>query len=117
MWWLMILPGKKGLEETMRLLIAASHLPTPRQQYKAIPGRRYSWDFAWPEAKILLEVQGGTWMSKGGHNTGSGINRDNEKANLANIAGWCCLAVTKDHIKSGQALEWVKEAHKNFPPF
>jgi len=80
-----------------------------KEEFRAIPGRRYRWDFAWPAEMLLLEVQGGVW-TKGGHSTGTGITRDAEKANLATLAGFRCLAVTKDHINSGQALKWVQEA-------
>ena len=105
------------LEEEMLRLINEASLPAPVQEYKAIEGRRFRWDFAWPDARILLEVQGGTWMARGGHNSGSGVSRDCEKANLANLDGWNCLAVTRDHIKSGEAIQWVTTALNRFPPF
>ena len=49
------------------------------------------------------------WV-RGGHSTGTGITRDCEKLNLATLAGWRTLQVTKDHVKSGQALAWIQEA-------
>jgi very-short-patch-repair endonuclease len=78
-------------------------------EYHAIPGRRYRWDIAWPAQRLLVEIQGGIW-SKGGHSTGVGITRDVEKANMAVWAGWRILAVTGNHIKSGQALLWIQQA-------
>jgi hypothetical protein len=81
------------------------------REYKAIENRRFKWDFFFPKGEkgILLEVQGAIWV-KGGHSTGAGITRDAEKLNLATLAGYSSLVVTKEHIKSGQALRWVQEA-------
>ena len=82
------------------------------QQFKAITGRRFSFDFAVKDVcddTWLIECQGGIWH-KGGHSTGVGITRDAEKNNLAALAGYRCLMVTSEHIKSGQALTWIQEA-------
>lgn len=78
-------------------------------EFQALPDRRYRWDLAWPEQKLLVEIQGGIW-AEGGHTTGVGVTRDCEKATLAALAGFRCLAVTSDHISSGQALKWIQEA-------
>lgn len=91
-------------------------LPEPVREYKAIPSRRFRWDMAWPESRLLVEVQGAVWV-KGGHSTGGGINRDCEKSNLATLDGWRCLSFTKDMIKDGRALAWMQAAHVAFPPF
>lgn len=55
-------------------------------------------DFAWPEARIAVEVQGATWV-KGGHSTGAGIARDAAKSNLAQLSGWVLLALTAEMIR------------------
>jgi hypothetical protein len=55
-------------------------------------------DFAWPDARVAVEIQGGTWV-KGGHSTGAGIRRDVTKSNLAQLSGWACLALTADMIE------------------
>lgn len=78
-------------------------------EFAAVPGRRFRWDIAFKEKRLLIEVNGGIWH-KGGHSTGKGITRDCEKNNLAVLLGYRCLAVTADHIKSGQALKWILEA-------
>ena len=102
---------RSKLELTLAFQIRAAGLITPVVEFKAVPGRRYRWDFAWPEQKLLVEVQGGIW-TKGGHSTGKGITRDAEKANLATLAGYRCITVTGDQIKSGQALRWIQAALK-----
>ena len=97
------------LEEKLAEQIRAANLPEPVREYRAIPTRRFRWDFAWPERMILLEVQGAVWV-KGKHSPGVGITRDCEKATLAALAGFRCLAVTGNHVTSGQAIQWVQEA-------
>ena len=104
---------RSELEGTLAFQMRIAGLPIPLEEFKAIPGRRYRWDFAWlcpPGTRgLLVEVNGGVW-AKGGHSTGKGISRDYEKANLAMLAGWRCLTVTAEHIESGQALRWIMEA-------
>ncbi len=90
------------------------------REYQAIQGRRFKWDFYFPQdcwtiglptSPILLEIQGGIWI-KGGHSTGTGIERDMEKLALATLNGFRTLQVGAKHIKNGQALKWVQEAVK-----
>ena len=96
------------LEDLLAFQIKAAKLPEPIREYKALPNRRFRWDFAWPEFEILLEVQGGTWV-KSGHTSGKGIARDIEKSNLAVLSGWTCFGATGDMIKSGQTLKMLQE--------
>ncbi len=54
--------------------------------------RKWRLDFAWEEHKILLEVDGGTWMKGGGgHNRGTGYKKDIHKLNEASIYSWSVL--------------------------
>ena len=97
------------LEDTLAFHVRAAGLPVPEREYPAIPGRRFRWDFAWPTFRLLLEVQGGTWVN-GGHSRGAGVARDCEKHNLATLHGWRTLNVTTDQFRQGKALEWIKLA-------
>lgn len=101
--------GPSHLETMLDDQMCLAGLPAPEAEFCAIPGRRFRWDFSWPDKKVLVEVQGAVWV-KGGHSTGGGITRDAEKNNLAVLAGWKPLIVTAEHIKSGQALRWIQEA-------
>ncbi len=51
-------------------------------------------DFAWPAARVVLEVQGGQWV-KSGHSSGGGIERDAIKALTAQLDGWALVAMTE----------------------
>jgi very-short-patch-repair endonuclease len=65
----------RDLEETLMLLIRDAGLPEPVRQYRFDKVRRFKLDFAWPDLKLGVEVNGGTWV-KSGHTTGGGLDRD-----------------------------------------
>ncbi len=68
------------------------------------PGRRFRYDFAWPDRLLAVEVDGGVWM-RGKHARGGGIERDCEKSVLGWEAGWRVMRVTPDLVQSGRALQ------------
>jgi very-short-patch-repair endonuclease len=73
------------------------------------PGRKWRFDFAWPDRKVACEVNGGVFI-RGRHNTGVGSTKDAEKLSHAAMAGWRVLIVTPAQVKSGDALEWIERA-------
>jgi len=79
------------------------------RQYKAIPARKYLFDFYIPP-DILIEVQGGIYQYKPSHTSASGIRRDAEKLDLAVSNGYKVLLFTSDMVKSGLALEITEKA-------
>lgn len=97
------------LEELFALQVRLAELPSPVREYAAIPGRRYRWDFAWPEQRVLVEINGGTYAHMG-HSTGIGIARDYEKNNLAVLAGWRTFAFDRRMVESGEAVTFVGKA-------
>lgn len=104
-----------GVESQLELLllnrIEQAGLPLGEAQVKGIPGRKFAFDRAWPDAvpPVAVDVQGAIYV-RGGHSTGVGIERDTEKACLAALAGWRYLPVTEKQIKAGQAVEWIAAA-------
>ena len=101
--------SKSALEAELALQIRALGLPEPVREYPAITGRKFRFDFAWLEHRLLVEVNGGTY-TKGAHSTGLGIARDYEKANLAQLAGWRVLMFDGKAVKSGEAVEVIRQA-------
>lgn len=79
------------------------------RQYAFNEARRFRADFAWPHAMLLLEVDGGSWIS-GAHSRGSGIARDCEKGAHAAIGGYRVIHCTSNQVENGQALAWVAAA-------
>lgn len=99
---------RRALEERLVQHLRAHKVPHTREF--SLPGRAFRWDFAFPEARLLVEVHGGIWRAKGAHNTGGAITRDAEKGAYAAGLGWRTFAVTGKQIASGQAIEWIKTA-------
>ena len=97
------------LEAELAMQIRTLGLPEPIREYPAIKGRKFRFDFAWLEQRLLVEVNGGTF-TRGGHSTGVGIRRDYEKANLAQLAGWRVLMFDGRAVRSGEAVEQVRKA-------
>jgi hypothetical protein len=54
-------------------------------------------DFAWPNAQVAVEINGGIWRP-GGHSTGNGITRDITKTTLAQLSGWVLIPLSDGHI-------------------
>lgn len=101
--------SKSALEAELALQIRALGLPEPVREYRAIPGRKFRYDFCWEKERLLVEVNGGTY-TKGAHSTGQGIARDYEKANLATLDGWRVLMFDGKAVKSGVAVEVIRKA-------
>ena len=88
--------------------IRAAHLPEPARQYLFHPTRRYRADLCYPPERLLIEVDGGIWLAKGGHTTGTGYQRDRERDCEAVALGYIVLRVTPAMVQSGAALRYVE---------
>ena len=62
--------------------------------------RRWSFDFAWPDVMIAVEIDGGRWKPGGGRHGGDG---DKEKLNEAAALGWRVLRFSPAQIKNDAA--------------
>lgn len=40
--------------------ISVAGVPLPAVEYRGIPGRRFRFDFAWPELMLAVEIEGKT---------------------------------------------------------
>lgn len=97
--------GERALAQQLR----AIQLHGWQCEYRFDAKRRWRLDFAWPDRKLAVEVEGGIWTD-GRHTRGSGFEADCEKyAHLA-ISGWRLIRCTPGQIKSGVALSWIREA-------
>lgn len=65
-------------------------IPAPENEYQFAAPRRWRFDFAWPGAKIAVEVEGGIFI-RGRHVRPLGYINDIEKYNRAAILGWQVL--------------------------
>jgi very-short-patch-repair endonuclease len=78
------------------------------REYRFHPVRKFRFDFAWPERKIAVEIDGGTW-ARGRHTQGAGFARDAVKNNLALMDGWRVFHFDADMVKSTAAIEFMRE--------
>ena len=95
------------LEDLLAFKLDELGLTGYKREYVAIPCRKFRWDFAFVEARLLIEVQGGIF-TKSAHNTGQGLERDYTKYNLANLCGWRVLQFSRSMIEDGTAVELIK---------
>lgn len=61
--------------------------------------RQWRLDFAWPDAKIGVEIHGGEW-SHGRHVRGAGFIEDRRKMNAALAQGWRVFEFTTTMLKT-----------------
>jgi very-short-patch-repair endonuclease len=88
-------------------------LPDPTPEFKFHPTRKWRVDFAWPEIKLAVEIDGGIWIpgksGRGGaHSLPSNIIRDMEKNNELSILGWHLLRFTPGQVKNGGAISTIE---------
>lgn len=106
-------PDKAALRDRLfRALLDREGLPQPEAEVRFHPVRKHRLDYAWPAAKLGLEVEGGVWTG-GKHGRGSGIVKDMEKANLLAVAGWRLLRVTPSQLVTPDTVGLVRLALDN----
>jgi hypothetical protein len=79
------------------------------KEYKFHPKRRWRFDYAIPDHKIALEVEGGVWTG-GRHIRAQGFLGDMEKYNTATLMGWRVFRTTPDYLLKMVTLNMVKQA-------
>lgn len=87
--------------------LLAAELEPPDREARFHPTRKWKIDFAWPDRKIGVEIEGLTWHA-GRHTRGSGFEKDCEKYGEAVILGWRILRVTADMVVDGRAIEMTR---------
>lgn len=78
-------------------LCKADNVPAALAEHRFHPSRRWRFDFAWPDAKVALEIQGGAFIN-GRHTRGGALRDEHEKLNAAAVAGWRVLFAMPDEI-------------------
>jgi hypothetical protein len=91
-------------------LCAEAGLPAPECEHRFHPDRKWRFDFAWPEHRVALEVEGGVWVRGGGrHNRGSGYLRDMAKYNEAARLGWVVVRTIPSKLAKPATVRMVRE--------
>ena len=98
------------IEDELELHLKAYNIAYERQFKDArIRGKRNVMPFDFAVGNVLVEINGGTW-TKSGHTTGTGIQRDYDKHNKAVLLGYKVLLFTSEDVRSGRAIETIKQA-------
>ena len=84
-------------------------LPMPTQEYRFAAPRRWRWDFAWPDRKVALEVNGGVWI-RGKHSRGKGQVNDFAKWSEGAAQGWLVLHTTPALLESTTVYSQLRRA-------
>ena len=99
-----------SLERDFMFRWRAINGPAYEPEFKFHPERRWRFDFAFPNAKVAIELEGGHWgkivsddqgkvsWTGGRHTRGSGFEADCSKYNEAALAGWTVFRLTSGLI-------------------
>lgn len=98
-----------NLEAIFEIQIRALKLPAAQRQYRFHPKRRWLFDFAWPQAMIAVEIDGGTYV-KGRHVQPEGFRSDCQKINEAQLLGWRVFRGDVKMVKDGELLDTIRAA-------
>ena len=90
-------------------LVKREKLPAPVPELRFAPPRKWRFDYAWPEQKVALEVEGGVWTN-GRHTRGAGFLADVAKYNRAAILGWRLLRCTPAGLHDLWTITQLKDA-------
>lgn len=96
-------------EETFFLHCKARGLD-PQREVELIPGRKWRFDFFFPERNLVVEIEGAIKFGKSRHSRGDGFEWDCRKYNAASLAGFKLLRFTTAMVKSAEAIDTVMEA-------
>lgn len=88
-------------------LLKQKGLPMPVREYAFHPYRKWRIDFAWPEQKLGLEVDGAVF-TQGRHTRGTGWLKDTEKLNSAASLGWRMLRCTPKGLCTAKMTELIR---------
>jgi len=135
-------PKRKGKQSDLEARFAdlwaqSGTGPAPLEQFRFDSTRMFRLDFAWPESRVAVEIDGGTlgrgvqchackvWVRvrkadgslggqarmASGHGTGKGLQADAEKNNRAALLGWAVLHFTSADLRErpGECVKQVAD--------
>lgn len=101
--------------------VCAAGLPKPEPEHRFHPTRKWRFDWAWPEQRVALEVEGGIY-GKGepcskcgqrevaGHRSIKDMKRDLEKYSEAAAHGWRIVRITPEQLYDASTLDLLGRA-------
>lgn len=92
--------------EFLLLQIQRQGLPEPTREFRFSDERRWRFDFAWPDQKLAVEYEGGSFVG-GAHGRGKHFESDAMKYGIATLLGWRVLRVNSHMVDDGRALVFL----------
>lgn len=85
-------------------------LPNPTPEYVFHARRKWRFDFALPDLKVAIEIDGGTLSRKTSrHTSGIGYRNDAIKLNEAARLGWRVFRFTSDMVTDWSAARYMRD--------
>jgi very-short-patch-repair endonuclease len=79
-------------------------------EYKFHPTRKFRFDYAYPDQKIAIEIEGLTRPGqKSRHTENQGYKNDCTKYNEAAVLGWRVLRITQDMTLKASTFEMFRK--------
>lgn len=93
------------------ILTAGLRPPVAEYPFDSFMGRKHRFDWAWPDYKIAVEVDGGQYAAHGGKHS---EDRDREKLNIAASLGWLVFRFSPDQLTNDpdECMGMVKKAYQ-----
>jgi very-short-patch-repair endonuclease len=110
--------AKSPHEEAFAIAWRVLNGPPFEREYKfALPPRQWRFDFAWPEAKIAVEIDGGVHEgpARGRHMRQAGYEKDAEKMANAALMGFRVIRLTPSMIQPALLNRLILEVRRCAP--
>ena len=108
-------PAKRKVsqgERNLYLQLTVVDVPMPELEYRFHPTRKWRFDFAWPDHKFAVEVEGLLYGEGGRHQRSAGFEGDLEKYHNAMDLGWTVYRCSSALIQSGKAVALIEKLLK-----
>ena len=100
-----LVPPESYLERSFALWLKQTALPVPVQQFYFAEARSWRFDFAWPDRRVAVEIEGVT-RAGGRHQRIEGFLSDAEKYETALLMGWRVYRVPDPWVANSQRHIW-----------
>jgi len=86
-------------------------IPEPRAEVQFHSTRKWRFDYAWPQYRVALEIEGGVFTG-GRHTSGAGFMKDAEKYNYAACMGWAIIRCMPRTLCVAETMTYIAQAIK-----
>lgn len=106
---------REHLELTFLSHLRAARCPEPLREYPFHPERKWRFDFAWPDRRLAVEIEGLSGHVAGRHQRIEGYEQDCIKYAEAALLNWLVIRFTGSMVHSGLALTYAERFLARFP--